>query len=119
MAKYLILLYNDPKDWASLSPEEIQKAVQKFVGWRNKLQERGIYAGSNKLADDAGKVLRGHNPVRVTDGPYSETKEVLGGYFLFEAANYDEAVRLSQECPGLEFKSTIELRQVDAMVPSA
>lgn len=117
MAQYLLLLYNDPREWAKMSPEEMQKAVEKFVAWRKKLQNTGVYVASNKLADEPGKVLRGHKPVRITDGPYSETKEVLGGYFLFEAANYEEAVRLSQDCPGLEFKGTMELRQVDVMIP--
>ena len=73
---------------------------------------------SQRLGADPGRVIRanaGHP--RATDGPYSETKEVLGGYFLFEAPNYDEAVRISQDCPSLEYKGSMELRQVDAMIP--
>ncbi|HSS96653.1 MAG TPA: YciI family protein [Terriglobales bacterium] len=117
MSQYLLLLYNDPQQWAKMSPEEMQKAVQKFVGWRNKLQTSGFYLGSNRLTDEPGKVLRGHKPVRVTDGPYSETKEILGGYFLFEAPNYEEAVRVSQDCPNLEYNGTMELREVFPMIP--
>ena len=117
MSQYLLLLYNDPQQWAKMSPEEMQKAVEKFVGWRKKLQTTGIYIGSNKLADEPGKVLRDHKPVRVTDGPYSETKEILGGYFAFQAANYEEAVRISQDCPNLEYNGTMELRQIDQMIP--
>ena len=116
MSQYLLLLYNDPREWTKMSPEEMQKAVEKFVGWRKKLQSTGFYLGSNKLADEPGKVLRGHKPVRVTDGPYSETKEVLGGYFAFEAPNYEEAVRMSQDCPCLEYEGTMELRQIQQMI---
>src|SRR5215831_11281452 len=119
MAKYMLLLYNEPRDWVSLSPAEAQKALEKFITWRTKLQTQGIYLGSHKLADDLGKVLRGHGQVRVTDGPYSETKEVLGGYFLIEAPNYDEAVKQAQSCPSLEYGGTIEVRVVDTMVPPA
>ena len=119
MAKYLLLLYNDPAGWKALSPDQAQKALEKFVAWRKKLVDQGIYVGSNKLADDPGKILRGSGQVRVTDGPYSETKEVLGGYFLIEAADYNDAVNKTRDCPGLEFGSTIEVRQVDPMVPSA
>jgi hypothetical protein len=117
MEKFLILLHSDPKTWASLSPVEAQKALEKFVGWRMKLQDKGILLGSAKLADEPGKVLRGRGMIRVTDGPYSETKEVLGGYFMVEAANYEEAGKIAQECPGLEYNCTIELRQVDPSVP--
>ena len=51
----------------------------------------------------------------VTDGPYSETKEVLGGYYLIEAANYDEAVRRCKDHPHLEHGGTIEVRQIEKM----
>jgi hypothetical protein len=57
----------------------------------------------------------GAGQVRVTDGPFSEAKEVLGGYFLITAASYDEAVRRAGDCPHLEYGGTIEVRQVDAM----
>jgi hypothetical protein len=117
MAKFLLLLHSNPKDWQGMSPAEMQKALEKFIAWRVKLQNDGILLGSNKLADEPGKVLRGHGQVRITDGPYSETKEVLGGYFLVEAATYEEAAKIASGCPGLEYKTTIELRQVDPNVP--
>jgi hypothetical protein len=70
--------------------------------------------GANKLVDDAGKVLRG-GKATATDGPYSETKEVLGGYYLIEAASYDEAVRLSLDHPHLQYDGTIEVRRVEVL----
>ena len=117
MSKFLLLLHSNPQDWAGMSPAEMQKALEKFIALRTKIQNQGIFLGSNKLAEEPGKVLRGHGQIRVTDGPYSETKEVLGGYFLVEAANYEEAVKIARDCPGLEYNSTIELRQVDPNVP--
>ena len=52
----------------------------------------------------------------VTDGPYSETKEWLGGYYMIEVPNYEAAVEVSRGCPHLEYGGTIELREVDARV---
>jgi hypothetical protein len=118
MPSYMLLLYSDPADWKNMSPQDSQKALGKFVGWRTKLQDARILLGSHKLVDDAGKVMRGRNHVSVTDGPYSETKEVLGGYFLIEAANYKEAVERARDCPGLEYGGTIEVREVDMMMRS-
>jgi hypothetical protein len=115
MAKYMLLLYNDLERFKSVSPEEMQKTLGKFVAWRNRLHSQGILLGSHKLANDVGKVMRGQ--ASVTDGPYSETKEVLGGYFLIEAPSYNDAVAQAQDCPHLEYGGTIEVRQVDAMVP--
>jgi len=118
MAKYMCLLYGNPANWMNLSPEEAQKALQKYMAWGNKLRTQKIYLASHKLADDAGKVMRGKQ-ARVTDGPYSETKEVLGGYYLIEAASYDEAVDRCRDCPQLEYGGTIEIRQVDPMTADA
>lgn len=117
MAQYMLLLYNDPSGWKTMSPEDMQKAIQKFTAWREKVRSQNLLVGSHKLADDPGKVMRGKGQIRVTDGPYSETKEVLGGYFLIEAPNYNAAVDLARDCPGLEYGGTIEVREVDPMVP--
>ncbi len=67
---------------------------------------------AERLAEDVGRVMRstGGQP-RVTDGPYSETKEVLGGYYLIEAADYDEAVRRAMDHPHLDH-GTIEVRKI-------
>jgi len=110
MSLYMLLLYDDPKHWGTLSPEEMQKAVEKYGAWTKK----SFTKDSARLAEDVGRVLRRPKggQARSTDGPYSETKEVLGGYYTIEAANYEEAVKLALEHPHLEYGGTIEVRQV-------
>jgi hypothetical protein len=119
MPSYMLLIYDNPVNWINMSPEDMQKAIEKFMAWGNKLRSSGVFLASHKLADDAGKVMRGKGQVRVTDGPYSETKEVLGGYYLIKAANYHDAVECARSCPGLEYGGTIEVRQVDPMDEAA
>jgi hypothetical protein len=120
MAQYLLLLYDDPSHWTTASPQDIQRAIEKYHAWGQKLRQKGVLLGSHKLADEPGQVLRATSgKVRVTDGPYSETKEILGGYYLIEAATYDQAVATTRDCPHLEYGGTIEVRQVDPMVNTA
>ncbi|MBI3264269.1 MAG: transcription initiation protein [Acidobacteria bacterium] len=109
MSQFMLLLYDDPTTWAKVSPEDMQKAIEKYRAWTTKPFTRD----SKRLADDPGRVIRpqGGRP-RATDGPYSETKEVLGGYYTIEAANYDEAVKLALDHPHLEYGGTIEVRQL-------
>jgi hypothetical protein len=115
MAKFLLLLYDNPANWRDLSPEEMQKAIGKYMGWAQKLREKGIYAGSDKLQDN-GRVLRkSGSQVHVSDGPYAESKEVFGGYFAIEVKDYNAAVEASKDCPHLEYGGTIEVRQVDVI----
>ena len=112
MPQYMLLLHADPSGWPKLSPEEMQKAIEKYMAWTKK----PFMVDSKRLAEDAGRVIRapGGRP-RATDGPYSETKEVLGGFYLIEAASYDEAVQRALDHPHLEYGGTIEVRQLYAM----
>ena len=109
MAQYMLLLYDNPTDWQGLSPEEMQKAVEKYIAWAKK----PFNLDSKRLADDPGRVIRTQGGrTRTTDGPYSETKEVLGGYYTIEAKDYDEAVQRVLDHPHLAYGGTIEVRQV-------
>lgn len=109
MSQFMLLLYDNPADWQKLSPEDMQKAIEKYMAW----SKRPFTVDSKRLGEDAGRVIRpqGGRP-RATDGPYSETKEVLGGYYTIDAASYDEAIARSLDHPHLEYGGTIEVRQV-------
>ena len=108
MPQYMLLLHGDPSGWVKLSPEDMQKAIEKYMAWTKKPFTRD----SKRLADEPGRVIRsqGGKP-KATDGPYSETKEVMGGIYLIEARDYDEAVERTLDHPHLEH-GTIELRQL-------
>lgn len=109
MAKYMLLLHEDKSNWQGLSAEDMQKAIEKYMAW----SQKPFNIGGERLTEDMGRVMRatpGQTP-RVTDGPYSETKEVLGGFYLIEAASYDEAVARAMDHPHLEYGGTIEVRE--------
>jgi len=109
MAKFMLLLYDDPTSWQRISPEEMQKATEKYMAWSKK----PFTLDGKRLAGDAGRVIRPQNGhPRASDGPYSETKEVLGGFYMIEAADYDEAVQRTLDHPHLEHGGTIEVRQL-------
>ena len=109
MPQYMLLLYDNPADWQNVSPEEMQKAIEKYREWTTRPYTRD----SKRLGEDAGRVVRSHNgKARATDGPYSETKEVLGGFYLIEAKDYDEAVTRASDHPHVEYGGTIEVRQL-------
>jgi len=110
MAKFMLLLYDNPAGFAGLSPEEMQKATEKYMAWTRK----PFTVDSKRLANDTGRIIRGSKggKPQATDGPYSETKEVLGGYYTIEAADYNEAVQRSLDHPHLEHGGVIEVRHV-------
>ena len=117
MPKYMLLLHDDPSVFATVSPEQMQQIIEKYMAWGKKLSHAGVLVGSDKLTDEPGRVMRGRNgQVRVTDGPYSESKEVLGGYYTIEAASYEQAMDRARDSPHLAYGGTIEVRQIDDMM---
>jgi hypothetical protein len=115
MAKFMLIINQAPGFWQKLSPEELPRKVELYQGWVEKFRSSGRYVSGEKLIEDGGKLLtlQKGRPT-VLDGPYAEAKEVLGGYFLFRAANYEEAVELIRDCPFLD-DGRIALRQTDPM----
>jgi hypothetical protein len=116
MAQFMLILHETPGSYAKLSPEEIQRVIEKYNAWSGKLAASGKLLGGHKLKEEGGKqVARAKDRLSVVDGPYTETKEVVGGIFLIEAGDYDEAVRLTSDCPHLAY-GRIDVRQIDPMV---
>jgi len=118
--KYLLLLNNDAGEWETwraLSPQEAQSAraesIPRWTAAMEWMSEQGIEATGLELDDPAdARVVRVRNgePV-VTDGPFAETKEVLGGYFLAECKDLDQAIELAQRIPLVD-RGSVEIRPV-------
>jgi hypothetical protein len=121
MPQYMLLLHRTAgSTMKDLGPAELQAIFQRYQDWSDKMREAGRLVAGNKLADGAGRVLaRGAGKkVVVRDGPFAETKEVVGGFFTIDAKDYDEAVALASDCPHLDLGGKIEVREVD-LCPSA
>jgi hypothetical protein len=111
MARFLFLVRNDGDcPTTTMSPEEMQRLVQRYMAWVDRLSRDKNLLGAEKLRSDGGRVLREGKGV-VKDGPFSETKEVIGGFWLVEARDYDHAVALAE---GLPFGAgTLEIREIE------
>lgn len=115
MPRYMLLLRSEPEPFEKLSPEDIQGILRHFGKWRESLAAGGHNPEGQKLRDGVGRQLRqSDGKYIVTDGPYAETREILGGYFAYDAANFEEAVELAKGCPVLPF-GPIEIREIERM----
>jgi hypothetical protein len=98
MAKYLILIYGDEQQWADMSGPELEKLDQGHVALRAAAQTAGAtIIASYELEPNTATTLRSNATGRLspTDGPFAETKEQVGGFYLIEAADHDEVVGLA------------------------
>ena len=107
--EYMLLFRGN--DWhKGLSLEEMQQAIGQMMAWFKGLTERGIVIAGQPLAPE-GKVVSGKNGRTVADGPFAESKEAIGGYFLLRINSLEEAVAIAKQCPILAYGSQVEVRQ--------
>jgi hypothetical protein len=106
-------------DWhKGLSPEQMQQVADQWMAWFNRLKDQGKAVAGNPLERE-GKIVSGKNGRVVSDGPFAESKETIGGYFLLKVSTLDEAVAIAQECPGLPYGIRVEVRPVAGECPIA
>lgn len=116
-APFLLLFRNaGPEAHAHLSPAQRADLTQQWNDWYDGLAAQGKVQHGRPLALE-GRVVSGPAGEWVTDGPYAETKEVVGGYFFLTVADIDEATAIAKKCPGLPLGLTVEVRPVAEVSP--
>ncbi len=99
-------------DYAALdlSPEELQNRMGKWFAWGEKMEKAGILRGGNALEPQVRRIV-GENRT-VTDMTSAELKEIVGGYYLIQATNFDEVEKVAQDFPDYDLGGTVEIREV-------
>ncbi|HEU4643257.1 MAG TPA: YciI family protein [Gemmatimonadaceae bacterium] len=118
MAKYLLILGGADLDKRGGNPEFRPMMLERYMAWVRDLRERGQFVSSHKLYDQTGRrlTIRGGE---VTDGPFIEAKDAVGGIFVIEAASLDEATDVARACPVLDLQNGyVEVRVIEASQPN-
>jgi hypothetical protein len=116
-AEYLLLFRGT--DWhRGLSPEEIQEVVKQMYEWLDRLTAEGKAKAGKPLFPE-GKIVSKKKGHSVADGPFAESKEAIGGFFLLEVGSLEEAAEIAKEFPGLNYGASVEVRPVAPSCPLA
>ena len=109
--QYMLLICNNESEWTSQSPEQLQAMHAAFGAYSQELVAAGAMRGGSQLAPvgSATTVRVRNGKVQSTDGPFAETKEQLGGYYLIDVANLDEAVKWAAKIPSAK-SGSVEIR---------
>ena len=114
MKEYLFLFRGGDGKTLQQSPEKWQAHMQKWMQWMGELSNLGKFVGAQPL-NKAGKQVKGSKKA-ITDGPFMEGKEMVGGYLICKADSLDEAVEISKGCPILEYESgLVEVREIQEL----
>jgi hypothetical protein len=107
-----MFVFRDPEEMPSHTPEQMQQSFQKWMTWVAAMKAKGQFIAGEPLEVSPAKVLRGPRGAKVTDGPFAEAKEVVGGYMLVKAKSLADAVKIAKDCPGYAIGGSVEIRQV-------
>ena len=114
--QYLMMLYAEEAGFAKVQPEQMQAVMADFNAFTNEVKEKNVYGGSNRLRPvaSATSVRVRDGKTLITDGPFAETKEQLGGYYLLDCKDLDEAIEYAAKIPGALW-GTVEVRPIWSM----
>ena len=112
MEKFMLIFQGRQMNGAS--PDQMQAHMGKWMAWIEKLSKTDQYVAGEPLLP-GGKLVTGSGGKTVTDGPYTEGKEVVGGFFIIKAKDMNEAVTISKECPDFDLGSSVQVRQIMKM----
>ena len=116
---YMLLFHDIGTDtYKGLSPDQLQQYLERFYGWYDRLAAEGRLDHGRPLEPE-GRVVSGIRGERVVDGPFVESKEAIGGYFLLTVDSLDEATEIAKECPWLELGMKVSVRPVADTCPVA
>lgn len=109
--KYMLLLNNS--DQVEQTPEALEKIVSAMMEFNDEVNRRKVVVGGDRLAfpSSATTVRKRGGKTLVTDGPFAETKEWLGGYYIIDVKSLDEALEIASSCPAAEYGS-VEIRPI-------
>jgi hypothetical protein len=111
--KYMLLCYDDEQAWEQKGQAALEAAMQEAIALTHELHAKGQYLEASPLepATAAASVRVRDGKAHITNGPFAETREVLGGYYLIDVENLDEAIRIAERHPGARV-GTVEIRPV-------
>lgn len=104
-----LLLFNGNEAWKELPAAQLQKLADQAKAWVHGLMEKGTAKAAQALARD-GATLSGKTGRVISDGPFAESKEAIGGYLLIEAENLREAIAIAKDSPSIQLGINIEIR---------
>jgi hypothetical protein len=111
VAQFMLLIRGGDEAFAQFTPEQMQQTLGQYFAWSDRLRKEGRLVGADQLAD-GGRTVRARDGQLVIDGPFTETKDAVGGYYQIEAADEAEAAEIAKGCPVLNHGGLVEVRGI-------
>ena len=116
--KYLCLIYSDESQWPKMPEQEMGRMMSEYMAYTADIKKSGNYIGGERLqpTQTATTIRIRNGKMSTTDGPFAETKEQLGGFYLVDAKDLNDAIQIASRIPGARFGS-VEVRPLFELPP--
>ncbi len=114
--KYLLMIYSDEKAYAAMPPADAKRGMEAYMAYTEALKKAGVYAGGDRLqsVSTATTVRTANGKTQVLNGPYTESKEQFGGYYMIDVPDLDAALAWAARCPATQY-GVVEVRPLWVM----
>ena len=112
MKEYLLIFRDHERRWDTFSPREMQSVIEQFDEWNKAVRSKKAFIGAGKLTSDLGDTVKRRNDEFVIDGPFSEAKEAVSGFYCIRAQNQEEAIEVAKGFPMLAYGGSVEVREL-------
>jgi hypothetical protein len=109
MKEFMLIFRHTPIAGFQMSAEQMQAEIKKWQDWIGGIAAQGKFVSTNQLGFEGKTLMPNHT---ITDGPYAEIKEIVGGYVIAKANSIDEAMKLAEGCPILSAGGKVEVRDI-------
>jgi hypothetical protein len=114
--KFMLVIRDDNQDLPNYGPAQIQALIERYRAWQEPLMKAGKILDGDKLVDGTGRTMRlERGKVVVRDGPFVETKEIVGGFYMLQAESFEECVALCQGHPAFTHNASLEIREIEVI----
>ena len=111
MQEFLLILRDHEQRWDNFSPDDFQRIIKNYGEWNDQLAQQERFVGAGKLTSDLGGTVRADGDSGfIVDGPFTEAKEAIAGYYQIRANSLEEAYEVAGNCPILEYGGSVEVR---------
>ena len=110
--RFLLMIWDNHAEWATVTPSDMDRVMQTHAKMQTDLQTQGKWIGCDRLRHEAATVRVKNGEPLVSDGPFAETKEVMGGFYLIDCASQAEAIEWAKRLPLAEGRSSVEVRAI-------
>lgn len=113
MKQFMLIIRSEKIDFSKFLPKDFENFMMEYGNWTEKLVSAKKFISGEKLTENLGKTIRKNGKSIVAEGPYADSKDSISGFYIVQAKNEAEAIKIANDCPSVKLGGSVEVREID------